>query len=57
MMPPKEKSAKTLQRAREEGVRPSVGEGTLVLPYIRRLGAFLGVQILNSNIFGGFQKD
>ena len=34
-----------------------MGEGTLILPYIRRLGPFLGVQMLNFNIFEGFQKD
>ena len=32
-------------------------EGTLILPYIRRLGPFLGVKILNFNILGVFQKD
>ena len=57
MMPPKEKSTKTLQRAGEEGVSLGVGGGTLILLYIRRLGPFLGVQILNFNILGGFQKD
>ena len=63
-MPPKEKSAKTLQRAEEEGearwgggVGVERGEGTLILPYIRRLGPFLGVKILNFNILGVFQKD
>ena len=56
MMPPKEKSTKTLQRAGKEGVSPGLG-GTLTLPYIRRLGPFLGVQVLNFNIFGGFQAD
>ena len=58
-MPSKEKSAKTLKRAEEEGVSPvgGDGEGTLILPYIRRLGPFLDVKILNFNIFGVFQKD
>ena len=46
--------------AGEEGVSPvdwGGGENTLILPYIRRLGPFLGVQILNFNIWGGIQKD
>ena len=30
---------------------------TLVFSHIRRLGLFFGVQILNFNIFGGFQKN
>ena len=30
--------------------------GAEIFIYIRRLGPFLGVQILNFNIFGGFQK-
>ena len=34
-----------------------MGDGTLILPYIRRLRPFLGVQILNFIIFGGCQKD
>ena len=33
------------------------GGGTLIFSYIRRLGSFFGVKILNSNIFGGFQKN
>ena len=33
-----------------------MGEVTLIPPYTCRLGPFLGVQILNFNIFGGFQK-
>ena len=57
MMPPKEKSTKTLQREREEGVSPGVGEGTLILPYILPdLGHFFRVQILDFNIFWGFRK-
>ena len=52
MMPPKGKSSITLQRAGEEGVSPRCwGEGSLILSDIRRLGPFLGVQILNFNIF------
>ena len=55
MMPPKEESTKTLQRAGEEDVSPGRrgggGEGTLILPYIGRLQPFLGVQILNFNIY------
>ena len=31
--------------------------GTLIFSYIRRLGPFFGVKILNFNIFGGFQKN
>ena len=58
MMPPKESQQKRLQRAGEEGVSPGgFGEGTRILPYIRRLGPFLGVQVLHFNILGGFQKD
>ena len=60
MMPPKGKSSITLQRAGEEGVSLWCwGEGSLILSHIRRLGPFLGVQILNFNIFGGrgVQKD
>ena len=30
--------------------------GTLIFSHIRRLGPFFGVQILNFNIFWGFQK-
>ena len=33
------------------------GGGTLIFSYIRRLGSFFGVQNLNFNIFGGFQKN
>ena len=33
------------------------GGGTLIFSYIRRLGSFFGVKILNFNIFGGFQKN
>ena len=33
------------------------GGGTLILSHIRRPGLFFGVQILNFNIFGGFQKN
>ena len=32
------------------------GGGTLIFSYIRRLGSFFGVNILNFNIFGDFQK-
>ena len=32
------------------------GGGAEIFIYIRRLGPFLGVKILNFNIFGGFQK-
>ena len=32
------------------------GWGTLIFPYIRRLGPFLGVQNFYFNIFGGFRK-
>ena len=31
--------------------------GTLIFSYIRRLGPFFGVKILNFNIFWGFQKN
>ena len=31
--------------------------GTLIFSYIRRLGSFFGVKILNFNIFLGFQKN
>ena len=44
-------------RGRKPGV--GVGEGTLILPYKRRFGPFLGFQIMNFNIFfwgGGFRK-
>ena len=30
--------------------------GTQIILYILRLGSFFGVQNLNFNIFGGFQK-
>ena len=33
------------------------GGGTLIFSYVRRLGSFFGVKILNFNIFGGFQKN
>ena len=59
-MPPKGKSSITLQRVGEEGVSPwGFGEGTLILSDIRWLRPFLGVQILNFNIFWGegVQKD
>ena len=36
---------------------PRGGGGTLIVSYIRRLGSFFWVQILNFNIFGGFQKN
>ena len=56
MMRSKGKSTKTLLRDR--GLKPrGLVEGTLILPYIRRLGPFLGVQIFNFNIFGVFQED
>ena len=35
---------------------PRGGGGTLIFSYIRRLGSFFGVKILNFNIFWGFQK-
>ena len=57
MMPPNEKSTKTLFRAREEGVSLGVGEGNLILRCIPRFVPFLAIQILNFNTFGGFQKD
>ena len=56
MMRSKGKSTKTLLRGRGRKHRGLV-EGTLILPYIRRLGPFLGVQIFNFNIFGVFQED
>ena len=34
-----------------------MGGGTLIFSYIRRLGPFFGLKILNFNIFGGFQKN
>ena len=36
---------------------PGGGGGTLIFSYIRRLGSFLGVKILNYNNFWGFQKN
>ena len=33
------------------------GGGTLIFSYIRRLGSFFGVNILNYNNFWGFQKN
>ena len=33
------------------------GGGTLIFSYIRRLGSFYGVKILNFSILGGFQKN
>ena len=33
------------------------GGGTLIFSCIRRLGSFLGVKMLNFNIFRGFQKN
>ena len=33
------------------------GGGTLIFSYIPRLWSFFGVQNLNFNIFGGFQKN
>ena len=32
------------------------GEGTLIFSYIRRLGSFFLLKILNFNIFGGFSE-
>ena len=32
------------------------GGGTMIFSYLRRLGSFFGVKILNFNIFWGFQK-
>ena len=56
-MQPKGKSTKTLQRAGEEGVSPGVGEGTLILPYIRRLGPFKGFKLnLISTFLGLFRN-
>ena len=55
-----ESQQKTLQRAGEEGVSPGgMGEGTLILSYIHRLGLFFwggGVKILNFNLLGFFRK-
>ena len=39
------------------GLCSGVGGGTLIFSYIRRLVSFYLVQILNFNIFGGFQKN
>ena len=36
---------------------PYGGGGTLIFSYIRRLGSFFGVKILNFNIFWSFQKN
>ena len=44
--------SKSYSRQRARG-----GGGTLILPYIRRLGPFFGFKILNSDIFLGFQKN
>ena len=33
------------------------GGGTMIFLYMRRLGSFFWVQILNFIIFGGFQKN
>ena len=33
------------------------GGGTLIFSYLRRPGLFLGVKILNFNIFGFFQEN
>ena len=33
------------------------GGGVTLFTYIRRLGSFLGFNILSFNIFGGFQKN
>ena len=35
---------------------PRGGGGTQIILYILRFGSFFGVQNLNFNIFGGFQK-
>ena len=37
--------------------KPKGGGGTLIFSYIRRLGPFFGFNILNFDIFGGFQKN
>ena len=39
------------------GKSPGGGGGTLTFTYIRRLGSLFWVQILNFNIFWGFQKN
>ena len=36
---------------------PRGAGGTLIFSYIRRLGSFFGFNILNFNIFWGFQKN
>ena len=56
-MPPKGKSTKHAAKDGRRGRKPrGLGEGTLILSYIRRLGPFLRVPILNFNIFGVFRK-
>ena len=56
-MPPKGKSTKTLQKAGGRVRKPrGFGEVTLILSYVRRLGPFLRVQILNFDIFWGFSE-
>ena len=45
------------QDPRGVGVWGGGGGGTLILSYIRRLGPFFGVKILNFNICLGFQKN
>ena len=58
MIPPKGKSTIKMQRAWEQGVSPGgLGEGIQILPYIRRLGPFLGGSNFEFQYFGGFQKD
>ena len=57
MMPPTGKSTKLLQKAGEEGVGPGGWRDILILPYVRRLGPYIGVQILNFKILVVFQKD
>ena len=37
------------------GIKPQ--EGTLIFSYMRGLGLFFGLKILNFSIFGGFQKN
>ena len=56
MMPPKGKSTKTLQWEEEEAKPSWLGEGTWILSYICRVGLYLGVQILNFNIWRGVKK-
>ena len=43
MMPPKGKSTKSCKGQGKVGVSPVGGGGSLILPYIRRLGPFLVV--------------